>query len=43
MRIYFVSGWAAGLGYTTPGSDKIIKNYPCLINGNINYNNPATP
>ncbi|KAL4456555.1 hypothetical protein ABPG74_000662 [Tetrahymena malaccensis] len=43
MRIYFVSGWAAGLGYITPGSDKIIKNYPCLINGNINYNNPATP
>lgn len=35
MRIEFTDKWAEGLGY---GINKIYKNYPCIISGNMTYN-----
>jgi len=35
IKVFFKSGWDTTLGYTTSTTDKIIKNYPCLLKGSL--------
>lgn len=35
MKIYFKTGWAAGLGYTMTNTELTYKDYPCMLKGTL--------